>query len=440
MRRRNSIGLDPRRRCLLLRAHRSNPHIGWSRHVPDSSFLDEIHTKSKAYRGSLKSSPYVGWFRHAPATVRVFTQDSISRDEFYERLARKWLEEEIRLFLKSMPTSSKTKNGIRCLRELLDTRLPGGNEKYGHETKMISHRHGSLKVLKTLTAWFSLPFQDCDDDMDSWNMKSIEQDQMAFQDEASEGESASCENEQEDDDVYSNYSASDDYSIGDLDKQGRNEFDVGISSQAEAYYAHQVTNNLTVNPDDHTTLLPSPSSSRLDYVITQLDIVRMHRNASRHLDVESIYKLPTITYKGPVVQESVTVSKAIEKSVDGWSWMFIPKDKTIEEDSSIILEGDSVRGDAGPDDTNICVICMDNFVEGDRLRVLPCDHSFHIGCIDRWLSGSSSFDDCHTAGCPTCKKRADTALDVDRLDGSVPSWAFARLGRSLARECSDCSE
>eukprot|EP00977_Amphora_coffeiformis_P009920 scaffold2300_cov160-Amphora_coffeaeformis.AAC.7 len=339
-----------------------------------------------------------------------------------------------------MPTCSKTKNGIRCLRELLDTRLPGGNEKYGHETKMTSHPHGSLKVLQTLTGWFSHPFQDYHDDMDSWNIKSIEQDQMTLQDEASEGESASedeQEDDEDDDDLYSNYSAADDYSV---EKQGRNEFDIGISSQAEAYYAHQVTTNLAVNPDDHTTLLPSPSSSRLDYVITQMDIVRMHRNASRHLDVESIYKLPTITYKGPVVHESATVPKAIEKSVDGWSWMFIPKDKTIEEDSSIILDGISVRGDTDPEDTNLCVICMDAFVDGDRLRVLPCDHSFHVGCIDRWLSGSSSFDDCHTAGCPTCKKRADTALDVDHLDGSVPSWAFARLGRSLARECSDCSE
>ena len=439
MRRRNSIGLDPRRRCLLLRAHRSNPHIGWSRHVPDSSFLDQRHTKSRAYRGSLKSSPYVGWFRHAPATVKVFTHNSSSRDEFYERLARKWLEEEIRFFLKSMPNSSKSKNGIRCLHELLDTRLLGGNDKYGHQTKMTkSHPHGSLKVLQSLTAWLSLPFQDYDDDMDSWNIKSIEQDQMTLQDEASDGESES-EDEQEDNDVLSNYSAAGDYSIGEVENQGTNEFDIGISSQAEAYYAHQVTNNLAVNPDDHTTVLPSPSSSRLDYVITQMDIVRMHRNASRHLDVESIYKLPTMTYKGPTAQASARVSKASETSVEGWSWMFIP-DKPIEEESSIILEGESLHGDPDPEDTNVCVICMDAFVQGDRLRVLPCDHSFHVGCIDKWLSGSSSFDDCHTAGCPTCKKRADTGLDVSHLDGSVPSWAFARLGRSLARECSDCTK
>ena len=433
LRRRNSIGLDPRRRCLLLRAHRSNPHIGWSRHVPDPSFLTQIQPASRAFRGSLKASPYVGMFRHSPSTVQFFTTKS-SRSEFYERQARKWLEDEFLLLLKAMPSCSKTKQGVRCLHELLDTRLRGGNDTYG---AMTSHPHGSLKVFQNLKALFLFPFQEDDFDQHSWNIKSIEQDQMTLEDEASEGESDS-EEEEEDDDEYSNYSGTDDPTYEDPINQGRNTFDIGISSQAEAYYAHQVTNDLTVNPDDHTTVLPSPDSSRLDYVITQMDIVRMHRNASRHLDVESIYKLPTITYKAPKARQMETASKAVEKSAEGWSWMFIPKSRTAEEESSLILEEESSYASPETEDSHICVICMEAFKDGDRLRVLPCNHSFHVGCIDRWLSGSCSFDDCHTAGCPTCKKRADTGLDAGHLDGSVPSWAFAQLGRSLARECSDC--
>lgn len=439
LRRRHTIGLDPRRRSLLLRAHRSNPHIGWSRHVPDSSYLT-IHTSptSRAYRGSLKSSPYVGWFRHAPATVTVFTKNNRAREEFYERQARKWLEEEIRFFLHSMPSSYKVKyDEIRCVQELVDPRLIGGNDRYTQA--MTSHPPGSLKVFQNLKAWLLLPFQEDDLEQSSWNIKSIEQDQMTLDDEASEGDSESEDEEGADvnEDEYSNYSYSEDPTDS-SDNFGKNTFDIGISSQAEAYYAHQVTNELAVNPDDHTTVLPSPSSSRLDYVITQMDIVRMHRNASRHLDVESIYKLPTVTYEPPKTREPTkTAPRAGEKSAEGWSWMFVPKDdKTIEE--SIVLEESSLHDHADADDSNVCVICMDTFVNGDRLRVLPCGHSFHVGCIDRWLSGSCSFDDCHTAGCPTCKKRADTGLNMDRLDGSVPSWAFAQLGRSLARECSDC--
>lgn len=459
LRRRNSIGLDPRRRCLLLRAHKSNPHIGWSRHAPDTSFLSQSHPtpKSRAFRGSLKSSPYVGWFRHAPATLQVFA--NTSRDEFYERLARKWIEEEIHYYLKSLPSSKSSSYGseveVRCLSELLRTRLPGGNDEHGLATT------SSLKVLQHLKTWLLLPFQEDEMDERSWNIKSIDQDQMTLEGEASDGDSES-EDEQDDsynennDDDYSDYSASEDPATGESsDYSGRapvNALDTGISSQAEAYYAHQVTSELAVNPDDHTTVLPSPSSSRLDYVITQMDIVRMHRNASRHLEVESIYKLPTITYRAAAagaarnddasntVEESTKVSKSMEKSVEGWSWMFIPSDKKkIDDASSIIVEGESDDEESKSEQSNnVCVICLERFVEGDRLRVLPCDHSFHVGCIDKWLSGSCSFDECHTAGCPTCKKRADTGMDASRLDGSVPSWAFAQLGRSLAREGSEC--
>lgn len=32
-----------------------------------------------------------------------------------------------------------------------------------------------------------------------------------------------------------------------------------------------------------------------------------------------------------------------------------------------------------------CPICTDDFVKGQDLRVLPCNHSFHPDCIDPWL-------------------------------------------------------
>ncbi|XAR60818.1 hypothetical protein NMG60_11034337 [Bertholletia excelsa] len=44
-----------------------------------------------------------------------------------------------------------------------------------------------------------------------------------------------------------------------------------------------------------------------------------------------------------------------------------------------------------------CPICLGEFVEGEKVRVLPgCKHEFHVKCIDRWLVSHSS--------CPTCRK------------------------------------
>jgi len=47
------------------------------------------------------------------------------------------------------------------------------------------------------------------------------------------------------------------------------------------------------------------------------------------------------------------------------------------------------------DDSRVCIICLDVYVPGERIRLLPCVHRFHVDCIDQWLKK-------HTT-CPLCK-------------------------------------
>ncbi|CAD6338749.1 unnamed protein product [Miscanthus lutarioriparius] len=58
-----------------------------------------------------------------------------------------------------------------------------------------------------------------------------------------------------------------------------------------------------------------------------------------------------------------------------------------------------------------CAICLSDFADGERIRVLPvCGHRFHVVCIDRWLVSYCS--------CPTCRRRlsSDSAVGGhDRL-------------------------
>ncbi|KAL7587730.1 hypothetical protein Lser_V15G39594 [Lactuca serriola] len=43
-----------------------------------------------------------------------------------------------------------------------------------------------------------------------------------------------------------------------------------------------------------------------------------------------------------------------------------------------------------------CTICLEDFVDGQNVRVLPhCSHEFHVGCIDKWFESHSS--------CPNCR-------------------------------------
>ncbi|KAI4345123.1 hypothetical protein L6164_012280 [Bauhinia variegata] len=52
-----------------------------------------------------------------------------------------------------------------------------------------------------------------------------------------------------------------------------------------------------------------------------------------------------------------------------------------------------------------CVICLSDFTNGDRVRILPkCNHGFHVRCIDKWLNSHSSCPKCRQCLIETCQK------------------------------------
>lgn len=58
-----------------------------------------------------------------------------------------------------------------------------------------------------------------------------------------------------------------------------------------------------------------------------------------------------------------------------------------------------------------CPICLGEFIDGEKVRVLPkCNHGFHVRCIDTWLLSHSS--------CPTCRQ---SLLEQATIKSSNPA-------------------
>ncbi|KAK7317027.1 hypothetical protein RJT34_00914 [Clitoria ternatea] len=56
-----------------------------------------------------------------------------------------------------------------------------------------------------------------------------------------------------------------------------------------------------------------------------------------------------------------------------------------------------------------CPICLGEYMDGEKVRVLPkCNHGFHVRCIDTWLISHSS--------CPTCRQ---SLLEKPTISGAA---------------------
>ncbi|KAK8457574.1 hypothetical protein SEVIR_3G209500v4 [Setaria viridis] len=71
-------------------------------------------------------------------------------------------------------------------------------------------------------------------------------------------------------------------------------------------------------------------------------------------------------------------------------------------------EGGHGAGAAEEEEEDVCAICLGEFADGEKVRVLPrCGHGFHVPCVDAWLLSRGS--------CPTCRRPV--------IDGKKPAAA-----------------
>jgi len=81
---------------------------------------------------------------------------------------------------------------------------------------------------------------------------------------------------------------------------------------------------------------------------------------------------------------------------------------------SIVFQGPG----NGSGTAETCAICLEDYEIGEKLRLLPCNHEFHVVCIDRWLLARRPF-------CPVCKRDARTKLSEPAVSETTPLLAAA---------------
>jgi E3 ubiquitin-protein ligase ATL41 len=57
-----------------------------------------------------------------------------------------------------------------------------------------------------------------------------------------------------------------------------------------------------------------------------------------------------------------------------------------------------------------CAVCLSIVEDEEMMRLLPnCNHSFHVGCIDKWLASHST--------CPICRTKVEPRLEPEAREG-----------------------
>ncbi|OLY78678.1 Receptor homology region, transmembrane domain- and RING domain-containing protein 3 [Smittium mucronatum] len=104
-----------------------------------------------------------------------------------------------------------------------------------------------------------------------------------------------------------------------------------------------------------------------------------------------------------------------------------PKTKKYNHKYMVLLQKFIKPEPPSSKNSKTCLVCIEDFIVGTKIRNLPCGHTFHVDCIDHWLLNKSSL-------CPICRVDTRKFLRENSIDSAISNHSIDEIIASQSRD------
>merc|ERR1719428_42954 len=91
-------------------------------------------------------------------------------------------------------------------------------------------------------------------------------------------------------------------------------------------------------------------------------------------------------------------------------------ERALDHLPEVIIDKTLIEQSRSHDGEAMCAICHEDYVVGDRVLQLPCEHIFCVDCGRQWLQRNCT--------CPFCRREVEVCTDeeVEERDDAGSGW------------------